>query len=255
MKLITLVLQPFIYLWVFMLLVVIMLPISIIVLPLDTAKRFKISAPFWNLFFRLSLSTGMFVKKFSEDRRDEESKKSISPKGLYIGNHQSVIDIPVLYSHMVSPPIMKKSILYIPLFGICAYSSGAIVVDRKDPHSRKKVMEEATRRLLSKDFMQLQYYPEGTRNKLSSAPKPVNQIKSRLILFAYQNNIPVYPFSIYGTQNIIRNKIIRLGQQVGIILHEAIEPKDFETSEAFINACWNKVIEGNQELSEKFTRG
>ena len=255
MKILTLALQPIIYTWIFILLLITMLPISLIALPFSTARRFKMTAPFWCLFFNLCLKTGVFASVYTKDLRDKEVQKAISPKGLYIGNHQSIMDIPLLYSHMVSPPIMKKSLIYVPVLGICAYSSGAIIVDRKDPNSRKKVMHEATRRLLSKDFMQLQYYPEGTRNRISTSPKPLKEIKTRLMLFAYQNNVPVYPFSMAGTQNILRKNLIHLRQKIGIILHDKLEPKDFQSSDDFIKACWDKVIEGNQELREKLTLG
>lgn len=253
MNLFVLILQPFIYLVVLILLVVIVLPMSIFAMPFSKYTRFKLTAPSWYLFFNLCLKFVMLTKHYSDDRREEASRKTITPQGLYIGNHQSFMDIPLNYSHMIIPPIMKKSIMYIPIFGICAYSSGSIAVDRNDPESRKKVFAEATRRLLS-DFKQIQYYPEGTRNKSSSSPKDVSQIKTKLMRFAYDNNVPVYPMSLYGTDMIIRNKLIFPGQQVGIILHEAVQPKDFSDVESFIHFAWDKVIKGHQELTAKFTR-
>lgn len=253
MKFFLLLLQPFIYLLVLIFLLIVVLPISIIALPFSTPTRFKLTAPSWYIFFNLCLRVAILAKHYSDDRRDEPSRKTITPQGLYIGNHQSFMDIPLNYSHMVIPPIMKKSIMYIPIFGICAYSSGSIAVDRKDPESRKKVFAEATRRLLS-DFKQIQYYPEGTRNRKSSAPKDVSELKTKLMRFAYDHDVPVYPMSLYGTNRIIRNKIIYPRQQVGIILHEAVKPEDFDNVESFIKAAWNKVVSGHQELTEKFAR-
>lgn len=254
MKILNFILQPFLYLWIAILFFFIMVPISIIALPFNQLTRFKLTAPFWYLFFNAVIRSVLFVKLYSEDRRDEMSRKTITPQGLYIANHQSFMDIPLNYSHLVIPPIMKKSILYIPVFGICAYSAGSIVVDRKDPNSRKKVFEEASGRLLT-GFKQLQYYPEGTRNKKSDAPKPLEELKTKLMRYAYDHKVPVYPMSFYGTKSVMRDRIIHLGQKVGIILHAGVHPQDFKSADDFIAECWSKVVAGHQELSEKLKQG
>ena len=52
-----------------------------------------------------------------------------------------------------------------PIFGLCAYASGALIVDRSSRESRKKVFSLCQRRL-KEEFRSLQYYPEGTRQRV-----------------------------------------------------------------------------------------
>lgn len=230
---------------------VLILPISLIALFIPGHElRLKVTGPFWIYFFKFILKAVTFTKLYSEDHRPKEAHK-FSPTGLYICNHQSFMDIPVTLSHFAIPPIMKKEILYIPIFGIAAYSSGALIVNRSNQKSRLKTFEKATGRLLGPNG-RLQYYPEGTRSRGGSGPRDVSHIKSKIIKFAYTNNIPVYPISVAGTDKILNSKgVISFRKKAGIILHAPKLPKDFTTSEEFINACWNQVKLGYQELTEK----
>lgn len=251
MKLMLWIAQPFIYLAFAILLIIILLPWSLVVLPFNAKKRFVLTAPMWVLFFRIVVKFVFLARVLEIDERDEASQKKISPAGLYIANHQSFGDIPVVFSKILMPPIMKKEVLYIPILGICAYSSGAIVVDRKDKDSRKKVFEMSKQNLTT-HRKQLQYYPEGTRRKDGGkGPKPYNEIKTALMHVAYEYKIPLYPISIYGTPQIINGGFIRPFQKVGIHLHPMINPEDFDNAEAFCQVSWQKVIDGYFALEAK----
>lgn len=210
------------------------------------------AAPFWRMFFRSVMRVTTLGNILAIDRRDSESQQMISPPGLYVANHQSFLDIPLLFSHSVIAPIMKKSLVYIPVFGLCAYASGAILVNRGKKSSRKKVMIMAMQRLLKGD-RNMMYYPEGSRNRKSNSPKELTDIKTPIMKFAYDNNVTIYPVSLYGTNKMIKFKMIQYGTQVGIILHAGIRPSDFENRADFISAAWSKVQEGHRELSEKLT--
>lgn len=243
-------LQPLYYLWIYVLICFIVLPASLVALPFSKAKRVTITAPFWNLFFKIILKTVFFSNITKIDRRPLEVQKSISPQGLYVANHKSFTDIPLLFSVLIIPPIMKKEVLYIPLFGICAYSAGGILVDRKDKNSRSKVFEESKQRLLT-GRKQLQYYPEGSRQHKNESVLPVNCIKTALMEFAYDKNIPLYPVSMEGTQHTMEKSKIIPFQPLGIILHAPIYPKEFKDKNQFIEKAWNTVITGKAELVAK----
>lgn len=231
--------------------IVLILPISLIALFIPKHElRLKMTAPFWILFFKFIIKAVTFTKLYSEDKRPKEDQK-FCPTGLYICNHQSFMDIPVTLSHFAIPPIMKKEVLYIPVFGIAAYSSGALIVDRSSHKSRIRTYEKATARLLEKDG-RLQYYPEGTRTRGGVGPKEVTHIKSKIIKFAYTNNIPVYPMSVSGTDKILNSRgLISFRKKAGIILHPPRKPSEFETCDDFINTCWKDVKDGYTELAEK----
>lgn len=228
-------------------------PISLLALPFKWQTRRNITGPFWKLFSIFALKVVCITKVHKEDRRENEVKGKGSPPGLYIANHQSFIDIPLILTTMQVPPIMKKEVLYIPLLGVCGYSSGAIIVDRKDSESRRRVFEQAKERLLNFD-KSLQYYPEGTRQKNKNAgPKEFDQIKKPLMQLAYDNGVKIYPVSMFGTRKVLNEKtgLVNYGQKIGSIFHEPVDPKNYEDSEEFMQVAWEKVISGYKELEEK----
>jgi 1-acyl-sn-glycerol-3-phosphate acyltransferase len=227
-------------------------PVSVMALPFNSSRRIKIVSPGWGMFGKILIYLGIMAKVTKIDERDDDIKKQRQPQGLHIANHQSFIDIPLVLTTLQIPPIMKREVLYIPIFGLCGYASGAIIVDRSRKDSRKKVFELAKNRLVA-EFKSLQYYPEGTRQRSGFEPKDFSEIKTPLMEFAYDQGIPLYPISLYGTKKVLSHKtgIIRYFQKLGIKNHKPLYPQDFESKEEFLKAGWKKVQDGYYELAEK----
>ena len=228
---------------------ILIVPISIIVLPLSQPMRLSITSPFWQLFGEITVRVVCLAKLKVIDERPKDIQKMSIPPGLYIANHQSFMDIPVLMTRFTIAPIMKKEVLYIPIFGLCGYSSGALIVDRSKKDSRKRVLEAARYRL-THHHKSLQYYPEGTRQKESEYPKEYEKIKRPLMKYAFQLNIPIYPVSIYGTRDILnqRNGSVNYGKTLAVKLFDGVHPSAFDNEEDFMRHCWDKVIQGHSEL-------
>lgn len=229
-----------------------LVPISLIALPFKWQTRRNITGPFWMLFAQFALRVVCLCRVNKFDHREKSIQGIGSPEGLYIANHQSFIDIPLMLTSIQVPPIMKKEVLYIPLLGICGYSSGAIIVDRKDSESRKKVFTHAKERLLSFD-KSLQYYPEGTRQRKNTGPKEYSEIKKPLMQLAYNEGIRIFPISLYGTRYVLNEKtgLISYGRKIGSLFHAPVDPKDFSSAEEFMQAAWKKVQDGYYQLEEK----
>jgi 1-acyl-sn-glycerol-3-phosphate acyltransferase len=245
----TQILQFFTTIWSLVVILVVvaglLLPSVLLTFYLPLTTRLKIIGPIWRIISFSILKFGIFSKISFIDRR----KIKKSGLGLYIANHQSFIDIPLIAMTTPIPPIMKKEVLYVPLFGLLGYGSGALTFSRKELNSRRKVLTKVINRLTKEKFS-VQYYPEGSRSK-DGIIKDITCIKTSLMSIAYRNKINVYPMSLYGTHNIL-NKfgIVKPGISIGIIHHEKIEPSLYGSEDEFITACWNKVIEGNAELKD-----
>lgn len=231
----------------FTMMITVLLPVSLLSWRIKShSKRMRFIGPAWKLFIRVAF-IGTLSKVYKEDRR--ENKTYTMPPGLYVANHQSILDIPLALTLFIIPPIMKKEILKIPIFGIIAKSTGAIPVDRKDPNSRKNVLVESLKRL--DEGVSLQIYPEGTRSR-TDFPKPVSEIKTPIIHYCFKNNIQVTPVSLYGTRYVFNKKgIVKPFQKLGIITHQEVHPKDFSNESEFSEYIWEKVCEGHRELYDK----
>lgn len=230
--------------------VFILIPVCLLIIPFSLTRRLKIVCPIWQYAADIILRHGCKMKiDISEDHRSE-AYKGLPAFGLYVANHQSYIDIPLIITKYQVPPIMKKEVLYIPVVGQLGWICGAMPVSRSDQGSRKRVFIETKKRILE-DRIGIQVYPEGTRSKVAH-PKTHSEIKRTLMVFAFNEKIPVIPTSIYGTRGVLNAKgWIQPGRHVGIIVHKEIDPKDYASAEEFTTACWNKVTQGYDQMREK----
>ena len=245
--------QPLSYFFIFSLFVVVLFPPAVLALPFPKHARARINAPFWRFFSWLTVRLATFSRVYKIDERPKEEIGKY-PQGLYISNHQSFVDVPLVLSSLPIPPIMKKEVLFIPILGVCGYSAGAMIVDRRDKDSRKRVFEQAKERL-SNGLKSLMFYPEGTRQRRDGGPKEYQEIKKPIIKFAFEAGIPVYSISVYGTQKVLSPASLKInyGKKVGIIIRKAKFPADYSSAEEFAKDCWEDVRAGYRELEEKLS--
>lgn len=233
-----------------LLLVFVLMPACLIALPFGLKRRLKIVCPVWDYCCRMLLRYACHAHLHIQEDLRSEPFRGVPPYGLYVCNHQSYVDIPFMFTMYQAPPIMKKEVLYIPIVGWLAWISGGMPVSRSKVSSRKKVFDQAKDRILNQKIG-LQVYPEGTRSK-DALPKHYDSLKRTLLVFAFNEKIPVIPTSIYGTRGVLSPKgLIQPGRHLGIIVHKEIIPQNFKNSDEFCRAIWGKVIEGHDELKSR----
>lgn len=221
---------------------------SLILLPFPFSAKVKFLHPCWRLFFKYVIKFVCRAKIVVQDLRTEEEKKA-PWDGLYMANHQSLVDVPLFMSVITVPAIMKKELVKVPLFGVMAVEAGCIPVDRKNADSRRKAFLACCQRL--KEGYAIHCYPEGTRSKTGS-PKPFSEIHPALLYFAFDENIALTPIVMVGTEKFFSadGEIIP-GQKVNIRVYPRLNPKDFSGHETFAQTAWQKIVDGHAELSLK----
>lgn len=228
----------------------VLLPACLIAIPFGLTRRLKIVGPVWTFCSSFLLRYACHARLDIQEDYRAEAYRGIPCYGLYVANHQSYIDIPLLITMYLAPPIMKKEVLYIPIFGWLGWISGALPVSRSKVNSRKKVFDMAKNRVLN-ERIGLQVYPEGTRSK-DATPKHYDQLKRTLLVFAFNEKLPVIPTSIYGTRGVLSPMgLIQPGRHLGIIVHKEILPQDYKNSDEFCRAVWGKVQSGHDELKAR----
>ncbi len=86
---------------------------------------------------------------------------------VYMSNHQSHLDIPVLYATLPSPTIRmlaKKELFQIPLWGRGLRAAEFVEVDPLEPRARGALDRVAPRRSM-RDGVSIYLAPEGTRSR------------------------------------------------------------------------------------------
>lgn len=134
----------------------------------------------------------------------EADMGDIKPNGHYvfIGNHQSNLDIPVLFRVLKKNRIRfvaKKSLFEIPIYGKALAHSGHISMDRDNRRAAMKSLNEAVEKAKS-GFSPL-IFPEGTRNKKLD---DLMEFKIGGMILALKSGLPVVPFVMTNTGRIMQ---------------------------------------------------
>jgi 1-acyl-sn-glycerol-3-phosphate acyltransferase len=119
---------------------------------------------------------------------------------IFIVNHQSNIDIPVLTQSLIRFQlrwIAKKELLRVPFFGWAMWATKHITVDRTDPLAAVKSLERAEERLAA--GISIVIFPEGTRSRDGK----MLRFKKGGFLLAVQSRTPVVPVAIKGSGKIL----------------------------------------------------
>jgi 1-acyl-sn-glycerol-3-phosphate acyltransferase len=122
---------------------------------------------------------------------------------VFIANHQSYFDIPVLYAGLPFSLsfIAKKELFFIPFFGWGIAAIGHIWIDRDNARAARKSITRAISKL-NRQCISLVLFPEGTR----SITGEVGEFKRGSFTLALEAGVPVVPVSILGTRDVLPKK-------------------------------------------------
>jgi 1-acyl-sn-glycerol-3-phosphate acyltransferase len=118
---------------------------------------------------------------------------------VVVCNHNALFDILVSTPSVpgANKTLAKAELAPIPVFGFI-YRSGSILVDRKDPKSRRRSLDEMQKVL--RQGMHLILYPEGTRNKTDA---PLKSFYDGSFTTAIEAQKPIIPAVIFHTREIL----------------------------------------------------
>lgn len=117
---------------------------------------------------------------------------------VYLANHQSLFDIPVLLSTVPGQVRMmaKRSLFRIPIFGWALSAGGFIPIDRGDRSTARQSFAAAMKRL--RGGISILLFPEGTRS-LTDTLLPFQRGG---FLLALKLGLPIVPVGIRGTRDV-----------------------------------------------------
>lgn len=143
---------------------------------------------------------------------------------LYVGNHQSTMDIPILYS--TAPQTMafvaKKEMEKIPLLGYWMKERGCVFIDRDNARSSLKAINQAIENLKQGHSMAI--FPEGTRSR---GPQ-VGDFKTGSLRIAMKSGVKVIPVSIKDSYKLTAKRGEYKNPIVKVHYSDALDPKSFK---------------------------
>ncbi len=175
-----------------------------------------------------------------------ENQERIDPKQPYIimGNHNSFIDIPVLFKAMpfYTYFIAKKELKKIPLLGWYVGAYGMIYIDRSDSAKAKLSIADAAK--LVNEGKHVIIFPEGTKSRDGN----LGVFKKGGFHLAEQSKVPILPVKIIGARKVWPNKkpfgmgfgkiTVKVGHP---ILHEQLCNMQFDEKVNFVRNVIDKM--------------
>lgn len=141
---------------------------------------------------------------------------------VYMSNHQSHLDIPVLYATLPSPTIRmlaKAELFRIPLWGRGLRGAEFVEVDRSDHAAAMRSIAYAAE--LIEQSVSIYLAPEGTRSRDGR----IGPLKKGGFHLALDTHTPIVPVAIRGTLAILPRggKAMRTGCPVTVTIGAPIE--------------------------------
>lgn len=124
--------------------------------------------------------------------------ESCKEQCIFVGNHISYIDIPLILSQQPTVFVAKKELARWPVLGRMAKSAGTIFVKRSKEKSRKTVLKQIESRLLQGGH-NVCIFPAGTTSLVEEF-----EWKKGAFRVAQQCNLKIQPFRIrYSNINLV----------------------------------------------------
>lgn len=145
---------------------------------------------------------------------------------FFVGNHQSAMDIPALavVTRGSVRFMAKKSLFYIPFMGWAMWLHGFVPVDRSNPRTVKRVLDDMLKRLAKKAVSML-VFPEGTRTQDGS----IGEFKRGTLRICKQAAMPMVPFAIDGSLAVHRRGTLRIcSGTIRVCLGRPLSKEDIE---------------------------
>jgi 1-acyl-sn-glycerol-3-phosphate acyltransferase len=179
----------------------------------------------------------------------ENIKPGFHRRHLFICNHQSALDIPLLVSIYPLPFLTKRENLFIPFVGLAGLLAGSISFDRKNVGDRRRVIKRIVDRAAR--HTSLYIFPEGTRSRTGEIQQ---RIYPALLRAAWRSGIDVVPIAVEGSIMVVNHRppAVRWGRYpVAIKIGPAVEASCFTDDRTFAEYCWQQVVNQHTTLKSE----
>lgn len=174
---------------------------------------------------RLFRILGKYISKINPNWQVKiEGKTDINDRHPYVmvSNHLSQADIPVISNLPWEMKwVAKKELFDVPGFGWMLKMAGDISVDRKAANRKLTTFRQAAYYL--EHDCSVMFFPEGTRSRTGK----LNRFAYGAFELAIQEEVPILPIAIDGTQGALPKKSWKFGPRNNIRL-KVLEPVSTE---------------------------
>ena len=197
-----------------------------------------------NPLHRIARLWGKSILVVSRIKVSVKGLSNIDPSSpyIYMPNHQSNFDIPVLLGHLTVQFrwLAKMELFKIPIFGRAMRKAGYISIDRHNRESAFKSLEVAANKI--KGGVSVLIFPEGTR----SWDGRIRPFKKGGFVMAIDSGVPIVPVVITGTRQIMpKGKFRVYPGRIRMVIHKPIHTSTYtrETKEELMERVRRVICE------------
>jgi 1-acyl-sn-glycerol-3-phosphate acyltransferase len=159
---------------------------------------------------------------------------------IFMSNHQSNFDIPVLLGHLPAPFrwLAKAELFRIPIFGRAMRGAGYIPIDRSDRPAAIASLRQAAEAVRGGAAVMI--FPEGTR----SPDGTLKPFKKGGFVMAIEAGVPIVPVALRGTFDIMpKNRLLIRPREVAMVIGAPIATSGYRihSKEALMNEVRNAL--------------
>lgn len=159
---------------------------------------------------------------------------------IYVANHQSQLDIPVLALAMPTDfrVVTKRELLFVPVFGWALWLAGFVFIDRSDRERAIRSLDRAAHRV--KGGTSIVVFAEGTR----SPDGHLLPFKKGGFILALQAGVPIVPVAIRGGHDLLPKGSLRPRRgTMQIAFGEPIDTSGYsmETKDSLIGVARDRI--------------
>jgi len=153
------------------------------------------------------------------------SENLLNQTCVYISNHQSMLDIPIIMMNIkdTAGAVAKIEMKKVPVISYWMKELGCVFLDRENGREGLKTILQAIEIIKSGRSMLI--FPEGTRSR----GEGVSEFKKGSLKLAVKANVPVIPITVDGTYKGLEGESGDLRAQ--IIFHKPIYMEDLSKDE------------------------
>lgn len=171
------------------------------------------------------------------------------PPSVVIANHQDNLDLYICGAAVPKRTVSvgKKSLLYIPGFGLLYWLAGNVLIDRSSSKNSKATLN-ATTEALTKGNRSIWVFPEGTRNHGNN----LLPFKKGAFRMAIEAGVPIVPICVsrYADQ-LDFNKRVSGTVEIEILEPVSTAGMTFKDTDRLMDECWRKMKEKIDQLDKK----
>ncbi|MBW2469737.1 MAG: 1-acylglycerol-3-phosphate O-acyltransferase [Deltaproteobacteria bacterium] len=207
-----------------------------------------------NPIHRIARFWGRSILVVSRIKVTVDGLSSIDPRRpyIYMPNHQSNFDIPVLLGYLTVQFrwLAKMELFKIPIFGHAMRKAGYISIDRNNRESAFKSLELAAEKI--RNGVSVLIFPEGTRSRDGR----IQPFKKGGFVMAIESGVPIVPVIISGARAIMTKGKFRVNPgQIRLSIQKPIDTTIYsrDTKEALMERV-RRVICDNFEPIDRGER-